>query len=97
MRVETPEEARALVQKYKQNGFEQIKIYQSLKPELVKVVTDEAHKLGMTVTGHVPSKMNIYGAVENGFDQINHVNFANRAMLPKDFKPTARTAAENRA
>jgi hypothetical protein len=41
----------------------------------------------MTVTGHVPSKMNIYGAVENGFDQINHVNFAFRAMLPKDFKP----------
>jgi imidazolonepropionase-like amidohydrolase len=88
MRVETPEQARALVQKYKQNGFEQIKIYQSLKPDLVKVVADEAHKLGMTVTGHVPSKMNIYGAVENGFDQINHVNFANRAMLPKDFKPT---------
>lgn len=88
MRAATPEEARALVQKYKQNGFEQIKIYQSLKPELVKVVTDEAHRLGMTVTGHVPSKMNIYGAVENGFDQINHVNYATRAMLPKEFKPT---------
>jgi imidazolonepropionase-like amidohydrolase len=87
MRAETPGEARALVQKYKQNDFEQIKIYQSLKPELVKIVSDEAHKLGMTVTGHVPSKMNIYGAVENGFDQINHVNFAFRAMLPKDFKP----------
>lgn len=88
MRAETPEEARALVQKYKQNGFEQIKIYQSLKPELVKVVTDEAHRSGMTVTGHVPAKMNIYAAVENGFDQINHINFATRAMLPKDFKPT---------
>lgn len=88
MRAETPDEARALVQKYKQNGFEQIKIYQSLKSEFVKVVTDEAHRVGMTVTGHVPSKMNIYGAVENGFDQINHVNFAARAMLPKDYKPT---------
>lgn len=87
MRAETPEEARALVQKYKQNDFEQIKIYQSLKPDLVKIVTEEAHRLGMTVTGHVPSRMNIYGAVENGFDQINHVNFAFRAMLPKDFKP----------
>jgi imidazolonepropionase-like amidohydrolase len=87
MRADTPDEARALVQKYKQNRFEQIKIYQSLKPDLVKVVTEEAHKNGMTVTGHVPSKMNIYGAVENGFDQINHVNFTFRAMLPKDFKP----------
>lgn len=87
MRAETADEARALVQKYKQNGFEQIKIYQSLKPELVKIVTDETHKLGMTVTGHVPSKMNIYAAVENGFDQVNHINFAARAMLPKDYKP----------
>lgn len=87
MRAETPEQARALVQKYKENGFEQIKIYQSLKPELVKVVSEEAHRLGMTVTGHVPAKMNIYGAVENGFDQINHINFAARAMLPKDYKP----------
>ncbi|HEX9929763.1 MAG TPA: amidohydrolase family protein [Pyrinomonadaceae bacterium] len=91
MRAETPDEARVLVQKYKQHGFEQIKIYQSLKLELVKIVTDEAHKNGMTVTGHVPSKMNIYGAVENGFDQINHVNFTFRAMLPKDFKPTPGT------
>jgi len=88
MRAETPDEALALVRRYKQNNFEQIKIYQSLKPELVKVVADEAHRLGLTVTGHVPSKMNIYGAIENGFDQINHVNFAARAMLPKDFKPT---------
>ena len=88
MRAETPEAARALVRKYKQNDFEQIKIYQSLKPELVKIVTGEAHALGMTVTGHVPRGMNIYGAIENGFDQINHVNFAFRAMLPKDFKPT---------
>lgn len=88
MRAETPDEARALVQKYKQNNFDQIKIYQFLKPELVKVVTDKAHRLGMSVTGHVPSKMNIYAAIENGFDQINHVNFAARAMLPKEYKPT---------
>jgi imidazolonepropionase-like amidohydrolase len=88
MTAETPEQAKALVNQYKNAGFEQIKIYQSLKPELVKIVTDEAHRLGMTVTGHVPTRMNIYGAVENGFDQVNHINFAFRAMLPKDFKPT---------
>ena len=87
MKANTAEEAIVLVRQYKQAGFEQIKIYQSLKPELVKIVAEEAHRLGMTVTGHVPSKMNIYGAVENGFDQINHVNFAFRAMLPKSYKP----------
>jgi len=88
MKAETPDEARALVQKYKENNFEQIKIYASLKPELVKVVTEEAHRLGMTVTGHVPGGMNIFTAIENGFDQINHVGFTYRATLPRDFKPT---------
>lgn len=87
MRADTPEQAIALVRQYKNAGYEQIKIYQSLKPELVKTVADEAHKLRMTVTGHVPRGLNIYGAVENGFDQVNHVNFAARAMLPKNFKP----------
>jgi imidazolonepropionase-like amidohydrolase len=87
MRAETPDDARRIVNEYKRAGFEQIKIYQSLKPELVKVVAEEAHRLGMSVTGHVPSGMNIYAAVENGFDQVNHINFAFRAMLPKTFKP----------
>lgn len=86
-KAETPEEARKIVNQYHQAGFEQIKIYQSLKPELIKVVTDEAHKLGMTVTGHIPNGVNIYEAVENEFDQVNHLGFVYPAMLPRNFKP----------
>lgn len=88
MKADTPEEARRIVGEYKRAGFEQIKIYQSLKPELIKVVADEAHKLGMTVTGHVPTGVNIYEAVENGFDQINHLGFVYPAMLPRSWKPS---------
>lgn len=89
VKAETPEEARKIVNDYHQAGFEQIKIYQSLKPELIKVVTDEAHKLGMTVTGHIPTEVNIYEAVDNGFDQINHLGFVYPAMLPRNFKPVS--------
>ncbi|HLL72162.1 MAG TPA: hypothetical protein VK363_12045, partial [Pyrinomonadaceae bacterium] len=45
--AETPEEARAAVARYHKQGYEQIKIYQSLKPELVAVVAAEAHRLGL--------------------------------------------------
>ncbi|MGH9943118.1 MAG: amidohydrolase family protein [Pyrinomonadaceae bacterium] len=85
--AETPEAARALVQAYHRAGFEQIKIYQSLRPELVPVVAAEAHRLGLTVTGHVPTGMNVFQAVEAGMDQINHVSFLFRLLRPRDFRP----------
>ncbi|HZH31096.1 MAG TPA: amidohydrolase family protein [Pyrinomonadaceae bacterium] len=84
--AETPAEARAAVARYHSLGYEQIKIYQSLKPELVGVVAAEAHRLGLTVTGHVPIGTNAFNAVEAGMDQINHINFITRLMHPRDFK-----------
>lgn len=91
--AETPEEARAAVARYKRLGYEQIKIYQSLKPELVAVVAAEAHRLGLTVTGHVPNGTNAFNGIEAGMDQINHINFITRLMYPRDFKPTPGTPA----
>ena len=91
--AETPEEARAAVARYHKQGYEQIKIYQSLKPELVAVVAAEAHRLGLTVTGHVPNGTNAFNGVEAGMDQINHINFITRLMYPRDFKPTPGTPA----
>lgn len=85
--AETPEEAIAAVKRYHLAGFAQIKVYQSLKPALVPIITAEAHRLGMSVTGHVPTGMNVFSAVEAGMDQINHINFLMRAAYPRDFKP----------
>ena len=41
-----------------------------------RAIADEAHKNGMTVTGHVPTGMTPQQAVEAGMDQINHLPFA---------------------
>lgn len=83
VQVETPEEARAAVQRYKNAGYEQIKIRDNVKLETLKVITAEAHRLGMTVTGHVPKSMNALQAVEAGMDQINHLNYVGSAFFPK--------------
>ena len=52
MKVPNAEAARAIVRQKKQDGYDGIKLSEFLTPDLVAVVTDEAHKLGMGVTGH---------------------------------------------
>ena len=83
VQVETPEEARAAVQRYKDAGYEQIKIRDNVKPETLKVICAEAHRLGMTVTGHVPQGMNALQAVEAGMDQLNHINHVLTGFFPR--------------
>jgi len=75
VRVDTPEQARQWVHRYHDAGFQQMKIYSSVKLEEVKAVADEAHSLGMTVTGHVPEGLNAYQVIEAGQDQINHLHY----------------------
>ena len=73
--ADTPQEARADVERYKSLGYEQIKIYSSVKPELVPVIAAEAHRDGMRVSGHVPAFMTMQQAVEQGYDEVQHANF----------------------
>jgi len=74
-RVDTPEQAKMWTDKYHDAGFQQMKIYSSVKLEEVKVIADEAHRLGMTVTGHVPEGLTPYQTIEAGQDQINHIHY----------------------
>lgn len=87
IRANTPEQARAVVNRYYNAGFNQIKIYSSVKPEILKEICAEAHRLGLTVTGHVPRGMNAIEAVAAGMDQINHVQYLPSVLFAKDFKP----------
>ncbi len=71
----TPEEARQRVDHYADLGYVQIKIYSSVKPELVPVIIEEAHKRGLRVSGHVPAGMIASQFVLDGADEIQHMNF----------------------
>jgi imidazolonepropionase-like amidohydrolase len=72
--VSTTEEARAAVDKYASLGYEQIKVYSSIKPELVPAIVEAAHAKGMRVSGHIPAHMTAEQAVRAGFDEIQHAN-----------------------
>jgi imidazolonepropionase-like amidohydrolase len=75
IRAASPDEARRRVQRYHDAGFVQIKIYSSVAPDVLRAVATEAHRLGMTVTGHVPEGMNAFAAIDAGLDQINHAQY----------------------
>ncbi len=72
--VDTEQEALDAVKMYKQTGHEQIKIYSSVKPELMPIIAKAAHEQGMRVSGHVPAFMTARQFVENGADEIQHIN-----------------------
>jgi len=86
-RVNTAADAAKWVKTYHDAGFQQMKLYSSLQPEMVKAVCDEAHKYGMTVTGHIPQGMNIYDGVNAGMDQVNHIQYVIQALWPKGTNP----------
>ena len=93
--VSTPEEAVKWVEKYKSLGYEQIKIYSSVKPELVPVIAKRAHELGLRVSGHVPAYMRAEDAIRDGYDEIQHANFLMLQFWPdvKDTRTPARFTA----
>ena len=75
----TPDEGRTIVRKYHADGFEQMKIYSLVAPDVVQAIVEEAHRLGMTVTGHVPNGMTSQSVVEAGFDSIAHMQLRGQA------------------
>jgi imidazolonepropionase-like amidohydrolase len=85
--VDTEAEARAAVDNYKRLGYVQIKVYSSVKPELVPSIIDEAHKNGLRVSGHIPSQMTASECIKLGFDEVQHVNFLMLNFMP-DVKET---------
>ena len=72
--VDTEAEARAAVDAMADAGFILVKIYSSVKPELVPAIVDEAGKRGLRVGGHIPAGMTAERAVRAGYDEIQHMN-----------------------
>jgi hypothetical protein len=59
---------------YAERGYLQIKIYNSMNPEWVKPLAAEAHALGLRVVGHVPAFTTPDRMIEDGYDEITHIN-----------------------
>ncbi len=78
--------AKEAVDWYAQQGFHQIKIYNSFRPEWVAPIASYAHERGLRVSGHIPAFMRAEDAVRSGYDEIQHINqvMLNFFVGPKD-------------
>jgi cytosine/adenosine deaminase-related metal-dependent hydrolase len=73
--ADSEQEAKDAIDKYAKLGYVQIKVYSSIKPELVPKIAEMAHSHGMRVSGHVPAFMTAEQFVRDGADEIQHMNF----------------------
>jgi imidazolonepropionase-like amidohydrolase len=86
--ADTVEEARADVNRYADLGYIQIKLYSSLNPDFVPEIVKTAHARGLRVSGHIPNGITASQFVNDGADEIQHINFIFLNFLADKVKDT---------
>jgi len=76
------EQAIALVDKAKANGFTGIKFYGTFDPAWLPASIAEAHKLGLHVHGHIPAGIRPLDAINDGYDEVTHINWIIMQAMP---------------
>ncbi|HEU0035151.1 MAG TPA: amidohydrolase family protein [Kofleriaceae bacterium] len=92
--VASADEARAIVAAQARAGYDFVKVYNRLSPDVYRAIVDEAGKRGLRVVGHVPSAVTLGGVLDAKQSSIEHLDgwasFVQRADSPvkeaKDFK-----------
>ncbi len=85
IRARSVQEGLEVVDNYHKNGYCQIKIYNSIEPDILEAICSAAHNLGLTVTGHVPLKVgNAVTAIKMGMDQFSHSGLFLSVLFPNE-------------
>ena len=80
-------EAIALVDKAKANGFTGVKFYGTFDPKWLPAAIAEAHKLGLHVHGHIPAGIRTMEAINDGYDEVTHINWVMMQAMPASVLP----------
>ncbi|WP_350290178.1 amidohydrolase family protein [uncultured Croceitalea sp.] len=83
--IQTPKDARKLVSKFNEAGYDGIKIYSQLTKENYMAVTETAKSLDMPVFGHIPWDITLEDIYSNGQSEIAHFEELANA-LRREFK-----------
>src|SRR5450432_3533493 len=68
----TPEQARKAVDEVHAMGTDFVKVFTRIEPEPYKAMMERARELNMTVSGHLPSKVQLADAIEQKQASIEH-------------------------
>jgi imidazolonepropionase-like amidohydrolase len=75
-------EAIALVDKAKATGFEGVKFYGTFNKDWLPAAIAEAHRQGLHVHGHIPVGMRTLEAINDGYDEVTHINWIIMQAMP---------------
>lgn len=75
-------EAIALIGQAKATGFTGIKFYGTFNPAWLPASIAEAHRLGLHVHGHIPAGMRTLDAINDGYDEVTHINWVIMQAMP---------------
>lgn len=82
-------EAIAWVDKAKANGFTGVKFYGTFNPAWLPASIAEAHRLGLHVHGHIPAGIRPMDAINDGYDEITHINWIIMQAMPDSVIPVS--------
>ncbi|MFN0023837.1 MAG: amidohydrolase family protein [Parvularculaceae bacterium] len=89
VRIRSVEEGVTELGIAKDEGHLGVKLYGTINPAWVAPLAAEAHRLGMSVQGHIPAGMRPSETVAAGYDGINHINFVVMDAMPDDVVKTS--------
>jgi imidazolonepropionase-like amidohydrolase len=75
-------EAISLIDRAKQNGFTGIKFYGTFNSAWLPASIAEAHRLGLHVHGHIPVGIRTAEAINDGYDEVTHINWIIMQAMP---------------
>jgi imidazolonepropionase-like amidohydrolase len=84
--LRTTAEAEEAVKELKKKGADFIKVYETLAPRVYKTILKTAHKLGLNVTGHIPSSMDMFTALRAGQDCFEHIDTLGNSIFKITWK-----------
>lgn len=87
--VDSPEQASRLVNKYAKQGYDFIKTYDGLRPEVFSAITETAKSNNLPFTGHPSFYLSIDDYVESDPQTIEHIEMLYQASL--DYSRDARS------
>jgi imidazolonepropionase-like amidohydrolase len=77
-------DARAMVRRYRACGYDFIKVYDGLAPDVFAAVTAEARSTGLDVAGHPPRALAFGDVLAAGMISIEHAEEIYSALLKED-------------
>jgi imidazolonepropionase-like amidohydrolase len=73
IRLSQVDRVHGLVDRLQRDGYEFVKVYNTLTPEVYFALADATHAAGLLLVGHVPYQVGIEGALKARQDSIEHL------------------------